>query len=276
MTYASDVEGGEAADERSPMLRSSSSAAKPDSAHSYFGTVLHFFGGGIYAPDAATYDPIEILLNTEDQKEKDELTVRWRDNKLSELSFIGVVAALLAGVLTSTGSWPQVLPSGRESPWPIRTAWYCGIILSLFSILTAADQTVRLHRLSAHRDGLDGIRRLLAKTNGERKHSKKTGRRAPSLLQVFTWQMPVMFLTTATISMIIGMFLHVWSATRHLHSSEWWDDNSKVRAPFLPSCLSLRLIPFQVALTFTVVALTSIILFFAGQVSLYTPEQRRE
>ncbi|KAF9694781.1 hypothetical protein EKO04_007661 [Ascochyta lentis] len=258
MTYDSDVEDGGAADERSPMLRSSSEAAKPRGDSSTIWKVLHFFGGGIYAPDAATYDPIEILLNTEDAKEKDELTVRWRDNKLSELSFIGVVAALLAGVLTSTGSWPQVLPSGRESPWPIRTAWYCGIILSLFSILTAADQTVRLHRLSAHRDGLDGIRRLLAKTNGERKHSKKTGRRAPSLLQVFTWQIPVMFLTTATISMIVGMFLHVWSATRHLDTAEWWDDNSKV------------------ALTFTVVALISVVLFFAGQVSLYTPQQRRE
>lgn len=231
MTYDSDVEGRDAVDEHSPMLRSSSQAAKPRNESSAFWKVLHFFGGGIYAPDAATYDPIEILLNTEDEKEKDELTTRWRDNKLSELSFIGVVAALLAGVLTSTGSWPQVLPSGRESPWPIRTAWYCGIILSLFSILTAADQTVRLHRLSAHRDGLDGIRRLLSKTNGERKHSERTGRRAPSLLQVFTWQMPVMFLTTATISMIIGMFLHVWSATRHLETASWWDDNSKVCQP---------------------------------------------
>jgi len=255
---SSDIEDGRTADERSPMLRSSSQVAKPNGDHSTFWTILHFFGGGIYAPDAATYDPIEILLNTEHAKEKDDLTIQWRDNKLSELNFIGVVAALLAGVLTSTGSWPQVLPSGRESPWPIRTAWYCGIILSLFSILTAADQTVRLHRLSGHRDGLNGIRRLLSKTNGERKHSKKSGRRVPSLLQVFTWQMPVMFLTTATISMIIGMFLHVWSATRHLQSSEWWDDNSKV------------------ALTFSFVALTSIVLFFAGQISLYTPEQRRE
>ena len=111
MTYDSDVEGGGAADERSPMLRSSSEAAKPKGDSSTFWTVLHFLGGGIYAPAAATYDPIEILLNAEDAKEKDELTIKWRDNKLSELSFIGVVAALLAGVLTSTGSWPQVLPA---------------------------------------------------------------------------------------------------------------------------------------------------------------------
>lgn len=52
---------------------------------------LQFFGGGIYAPDPSTYDPIEILLNAESEEERDELTARWRDNKLSELSFVGVV-----------------------------------------------------------------------------------------------------------------------------------------------------------------------------------------
>jgi hypothetical protein len=56
--------------------------------------ILHFFGGGIYAPNPSTYDPIKILLNTEDAEQKDELTTRWRDNKLSELSFVGVVVRL--------------------------------------------------------------------------------------------------------------------------------------------------------------------------------------
>lgn len=51
---------------------------------------LQFFGGGIYAPDPSTYDPIEILLNAEGE-ERDDLTARWRDNKLSELNFVGVV-----------------------------------------------------------------------------------------------------------------------------------------------------------------------------------------
>jgi hypothetical protein len=229
MTYDSDVEEG--ANERTSMLGNSSHRRKSNSGtgtHWKFVQFLRFFGGGIYAPDSTTFDPIEILLNTEDPEEKDNLTIQWRDNKLSELNFVGVVAALFAGVLTSTGSWPNILPSGRESPWPIRTSWYCGIVLSIFSILTAADQTVRLHRLSSHRDGLAAIRTLLAKSNGERKHSKKTGRQVPSLLQVFTWQMPVMFLTTAAICMLVGMFLHVWSATRKLETSEWWDDNSKV------------------------------------------------
>jgi hypothetical protein len=53
--------------------------------------VLQFFGGGIFVADPTTYDPLEILLNTEDEDERNELTTRWRDNKLSELSFVGVV-----------------------------------------------------------------------------------------------------------------------------------------------------------------------------------------
>jgi hypothetical protein len=42
-----------------------------------------------------------------------------------------------------------------------------------------------------------------------------------------------MFLTTAAIAMIVGMFLQVWAATRELRGGEWWDDNSKVRVVML-------------------------------------------
>ncbi|PSN61959.1 hypothetical protein BS50DRAFT_134221 [Corynespora cassiicola Philippines] len=248
MTY-SDIED---ANESSPMLGREREGCNDK--QSRIARFLHFFGGGIYAPDASTYDPIEILLNTQDPEERDHLTEIWRDNRLNELNFVGVVAALLAGVLTSTGSWPDILPNGQQSPWPIRTSWYCGIILSLFSILTAADQTVRLHRLSSHRDRWHNIRKLLAMSNGRQRRSKKTGRIQPSTAQVYTWQMPVMFLTTATICMIVGMFLHVWSATRHLDYTDWWDPNSKV------------------ALTFTIVAVVSIVIFLAGQVSLFAPD----
>jgi hypothetical protein len=53
--------------------------------------LIHFFGGGIYAPDASVIDPIAILLNTEDSEERDRLTERWKDNRLQELNFVGVV-----------------------------------------------------------------------------------------------------------------------------------------------------------------------------------------
>ncbi|KAF2473649.1 uncharacterized protein BDR25DRAFT_281546 [Lindgomyces ingoldianus] len=219
---------------------------------------LHFFGGGIYAPGASVHDPIEILLNEEDQEEQDRLTQIWRDNRLSELSFVGIVSALLAGVLTSTGSWPNILPNGMESPWRIRASFYCGIVLSLFSILTAADQTIRLHRLSSHRDGWKNIRNLLAKENSNRRFSNRTRRRLPSPLHIWTWQMPVMFLTTAAFCMIVGMFLHVWSATTRLDNEDWWNENSKV------------------AVTFSIVAVLSIFFFFFGQVMLTTPDTDRD
>jgi hypothetical protein len=42
-----------------------------------------------------TYDPIYYLLNAEDDKERDELTQRWKDNKLQELSFVGIVVSYI-------------------------------------------------------------------------------------------------------------------------------------------------------------------------------------
>lgn len=71
---------------------------------------LQFFGGGIYAPDPSTYDPIEILLNAETEDEKNDLTARWRDNKLSELNFVGVVVSVISsfasvGRVKGGGEW---------------------------------------------------------------------------------------------------------------------------------------------------------------------------
>jgi hypothetical protein len=56
--------------------------------------IVHFFGGGIYAPDASVFDPIEVLLNTKNPEERDRLTDRWKDNRLQELNFVGVVVGL--------------------------------------------------------------------------------------------------------------------------------------------------------------------------------------
>lgn len=85
--------------------------------------------------------------------------------------------------------------------------------------------------------------------------------------------MPVMFLTTATICMIFGMFLHVWSATRHLDHASWWGPDSKVCCRSSP-CVELLIVDGrQVALTFTIVAIISIVIFFTGQVTLYAPQE---
>ncbi|KAJ4368400.1 hypothetical protein N0V83_006757 [Neocucurbitaria cava] len=214
MTYDDDVENREAASERPPTSGGASHQPLTHDQDQHKWSVLRvlqFFGGGIYAPDPSTYDPIEILLNTEDTEQRDELTVRWRDNKLSELSFIGVVAALLAGVLTSTGSWPNILPNGKQSPWPVRTSWYCGIVLALFSILSAANQTVRLHRLPS--------KAKLASNHG------------------------------------LADARDVLDDSDNLYDCgpELWDDNTKV------------------AITYTVIALVAIIMFFMGQIAMHAP-----
>ena len=56
--------------------------------------LLHFLGGGIYAADSSTYDPIEILLNVDDKDEKDRLTEKWATHKMEELNFIGTVVRI--------------------------------------------------------------------------------------------------------------------------------------------------------------------------------------
>lgn len=118
---------------------------------------------GLMKPLQTTYETITILLVAETEQERDELTKQWRDHKLEELNFIGIVGALLAGCLTSTGSWPTILPNGRSSPWTVQACWYTGIVFALFSVLTAAQQSVRLHRLSAPKawleehSGCDGV-----------------------------------------------------------------------------------------------------------------------
>ena len=92
MTYG--VSDTESANERRPILggRADSSATKAKkSSKKYLSRLAQFFDGGIFGPDASTYEPIEILLNAEDGEERDRLTEKWRDNRLSELSFVGVV-----------------------------------------------------------------------------------------------------------------------------------------------------------------------------------------
>lgn len=46
-----------------------------------------------------SYDPIFALLNAETEEERDRLTEKWRDHKLEELNFVGIVVCLEEGYL---------------------------------------------------------------------------------------------------------------------------------------------------------------------------------
>lgn len=54
---------------------------------------LAIFRSGLVAPSQTTHSTLTALLNEDDPEEQDRLTEQWRDHKLQELNFIGVVAS---------------------------------------------------------------------------------------------------------------------------------------------------------------------------------------
>ncbi|KAK1981674.1 hypothetical protein LZ30DRAFT_73827 [Colletotrichum cereale] len=213
--------------------------------------VTNIFRGGLFSPPTLTYDPLLLLLNHEEKSERDKLTEKWKDNKLQELNFVGV-AALLANVLTSTGSWPNLLPPGTTTPWIVRTCWFCGIAFALASVLTAADQTIRLHRMAGHKDGLILMRQSLR--TKDRVLVGTEWKYRPRQMQVYAWQLGVLFLSGSVLCMMSGIVFLVWSAViEDIVKGVGFGDNGKV------------------AVIFTVVALVTAVIFLLGQATLYYP-----
>lgn len=122
--------------------------------------------------------------------------------------------------LVSTGSWPEI----SSKPWFIRAIWYCGIIFALFSVLTAAQQSLRLHRLSAHRDGLHYIRLCLVRDRKRLDSEDGQMRLVPRRFQVWSWQSSMMFLLLAVGCLLTGMLVLVWSAVAEEVAVMWGED----------------------------------------------------
>lgn len=47
----------------------------------------------LFFKQTTTYEPVVCLLNASTKEKKDELTKRWKDNKLQELNFVGIVVS---------------------------------------------------------------------------------------------------------------------------------------------------------------------------------------
>lgn len=137
--------------------------------------------------------------------------------------------ALIAGCLTSTGSWPSILSDGTPQPWTVKACWYCGIILALSSVLVAAQQSIRLHRLSCHRDAYNKVRRLLS----QKHRCRHTGYALPRNGLVYIWQLSVLFLTLSVLAMISGIFILIWSSTGNTGVNvPWWNGEAKLAVAF--------------------------------------------
>jgi hypothetical protein len=160
--------------------------------------------------------------------------------------------------------------------------WYSGVILSFASVLSAAFQTIRLHRLSTHRDALQEIRRIMTapprRSSSPGNPLSRAGRAVarglqrdgevqselgansandgdweikPRMIQVWAWQSSTVFLAGSVVCMICGMFVLVWSSTGTYVQEVWWDGYAKV------------------AVTLTVVLVTTVFGFVGMQMALY-------
>lgn len=162
-----------------------------------------------------------------------------------------------------------MLANGNRQPWPCRAFWYCGILFALAAVLVAAQQTIRLHRLSAHPHGLAYIRSCLF---GRR---RRDGLLVPGKLQIYAWQASVMMLTAAVACMVVGMMVLVWVSTNwgpyKNPREDWWDENAKVSERPLPPatrCAAGADEPAQLAVTFTAVTAATFAVFVVTQFSL--------
>ncbi|KAI5241800.1 hypothetical protein E4T42_07901 [Aureobasidium subglaciale] len=175
--------------------------------------------------------PLSKLLNARDEVERNKLTEQWRDHKLQELNFIGVVGGLFAGMLSGTGSWPVVQANGKISPWTVRACWFCGILFAVAAVLTALQQSIRLHRLSCHKHPGRYIRRLLSQ-----QHPDRNGRILARQSHVLLWQCGAYFLVLSAFSMLLGMFVMLWAATGPLpgfaQRGHWWTNEAKLATTF--------------------------------------------
>lgn len=104
-----------------------------------------------------------------------------------------------------------MLANGNRQPWSCRAFWYCGILFALAAVLVAAQQTIRLHRLSAHPHGLAYIRSCLF---GRRR--RRDGLLVPGRLQIYAWQASVMMLTVAVACMVTGMMVLLALTAKYL------------------------------------------------------------
>ncbi|RMX84719.1 hypothetical protein D0869_04365 [Hortaea werneckii] len=206
------------------------------------GAFFSLFRGGLIAPSDTTYDAILHCLTADTLEQRDELTKQWRDHKLEELNFIGVVGALLAGCLTK---WPEFSLDCADLlvHWhrlrPLCCPYCCSAIHPA-------------PRLSAHKDSLKNIRHYMG---CKVRDSEGVSRIKPRRFQVYGWQASIMFLTLSVAALIIGMCILIWSSTqfgpyKRKGESSWWDSNAKL------------------AVTWTILTLVTIVAFLVAQVSL--------
>ncbi|KAF7531684.1 hypothetical protein G7054_g8630 [Neopestalotiopsis clavispora] len=177
-----------------------------------------------FAPWRITYDPIAELLQADQFVTNEsaplsgsrisvanELTSSWTQRKLSELSWVGITCALLAGIVSAAFSWRDL----DQMFWATKGLWYGSLIMDLTSISLATQQSLALNRICCYSDRWARIRAMLGKPQGSQ------GIVRPSWTQIYVWQVPIMLLNIGLILFLAGLASEIFA---HFDSPMSFDD----------------------------------------------------
>ncbi|KAL8746583.1 MAG: hypothetical protein Q9190_001427 [Brigantiaea leucoxantha] len=178
------------------------------------------------------------------------LMTRWRTRKLAELQFISLACAIIAAAVIGSFSWEAV----RESYWLASAFWYCSLGLAILGVMIAAQQVTILEILGVRRTQKGDpmlttadVRRYLPlmltqvhpTQDGPRssvdinmgpQREVQIGEWRPRWKMVFTWQVPVMFMSYSACLFIAGLTIYICTP---LLRGEEWSPSSNIAVVYL-------------------------------------------
>lgn len=107
----------------------------------------------------------------------------------------------------------------NESHWVVRGSWYISILLSLFSVVLGAQQTV-LNDTRTRDDLYIPWRKLCPAVESDRKDHQR-----PNWALVLAWQGPLMFLSYSLVMFMVGLTAYIITPVAR---KQKWDDDAKV------------------------------------------------
>ncbi|KAF8853031.1 hypothetical protein BDZ45DRAFT_748983 [Acephala macrosclerotiorum] len=147
-----------------------------------------------------TSELLEDVLN--DSPPDFTMVLKWKEQKNQELNFVGLTAALIAGVTAAALTWPSI----ENAPAATPALWYSSLIFSVVSILSAMQQGNLLYKLTSRSNGLARLQSLL---RSDRRIGEKW---QESRGQHFVWQTPLMLLNFSFWLFLIGLMIVVFNA----------------------------------------------------------------
>ena len=122
-------------------------------------------------------------------------------------------------MVTSAFTWPSI----ANAAWSVKALWYTALLLALAAICTATQQSIVLLRLATHPNGSFLLCSLLSK---DVEHGRGFPK-APRLLQLYIWQVPISLLNGGVYFFIAGLGVQLWDAARAL-DLDWSKGDTKV------------------------------------------------